>query len=126
MSTLLKNQQTILEQLKQGEFVKGMEDFYADDAVNEEADGTKVVGKATIIANEKNILAGVAAYHGITVHSAGVGDDDGNGNGVTFAEYELSVDMKDGSTFNPKQVQVTRWRNGKAAHIKFYYDPSKL
>ena len=55
-----------------------------------------------------------------------LGQDDGAGNGVTYAEYKLTVDMKDGSTFNPDQVQVTRWREGKAYHIKFYYDPSKL
>jgi hypothetical protein len=34
--------------------------------------------------------------------------------------------MKDGSTFNPKQVQVTEWKNGRATHIRFYYDPSQL
>ena len=125
MATLLEIQQTIMSQLEAGEFVKGMEDYYADDAINEEADGSQVVGKANIIANEHKILEQVAAFHGCTTRSIGA-NDDGNGNGVTFAEYELKVDMKDGSTFNPKQVQVTRWENGKAKHIQFYYDPAKL
>ena len=126
MASLLDNQLTILDQLKQGEFVQGMEDFYADDAVNEEVTGAKIEGKANIITNEKQVLENVAAYHGCTVHAVGVGEDDGNGNGVTFAEYELRVDMKDGSTFNPKQVQVTQWKGGKATHIRFYYDPAQL
>lgn len=126
MASLLEMQKPILEQLQAGEFVKGMEDYYADDAVNEEASGASIQGKANIIENEKKILEQVAAYHGCTVHSFGVGEDDGNGNGVTFAEYELRVDMKDGSTFNPKQVQVTRWRGGKAYRITFYYDPAKI
>lgn len=121
---LLDNQKKILEQLKQGQFVEGMEEFYADDAVNEEPTGAKVVGKAAIIANEHKVLAGVAAFHGIEVRSVGVGEDDGEGNGVTFAEYSIRVDMKDGSTFNPDQVQVTRWKNGKAAHNRFYYNPA--
>ncbi len=34
--------------------------------------------------------------------------------------------LKDGSTFNAKQAQVMDWKNGKATHIRFYYDPSKL
>ena len=93
---------------------------------NEEATGAKIEGKANIIANEKNILANVKAYHGIDIKAIAGGRDDGKGNGVTFAEYKLTVDMNDGSTFNPDQVQVTRWRDGKAYHIKFYYDPSKL
>lgn len=125
MASLIEMTEAILEQLKAGEFVKGMEDFYADDAVNEEVTGVKIEGKAAIIENEKKVLEGVAAFHGCTVRSVG-GSDDGSGNGVTFAEYELKVDMKDGSTFNPKQVQVTRWENGKAKHINFYYDPAQL
>lgn len=125
MKSLLENQKAIMDQLVAGEFVQGMEEFYAEDAVNEEANGDQVVGKANIIANEHKILEQVAAFHGCTVRSIGA-NDDGSGNGTTFAEYELKVDMKDGSTFNPKQVQVTRWENGKAKHILFYYDPAKL
>lgn len=126
MPSLLELQNMIMEQLQAGEFIQGMEDHYADDAVNEEPTGTRIEGKANIIANERKILEGVAAFHGCTVRSTGVGEDDGAGNGVTFAEYELNVAMKDGSTFNPKQVQVTRWKNSKAKRITFYYDPAQL
>jgi hypothetical protein len=124
--TLLDKTKRMIEALKEGKFVEGMEGFYADDAVNEEPTGAKIEGKANIIANEKKVLEQVKAYHGIEIKAVGAGPDDGNGNGVTFAEYKLTVDMKDGSTFNPDQVQVTRWRDGKAYHIQFYYDPSKL
>ena len=124
--SLLEKSQQILDMLKKGEFVEGMEKFYADDAVNEEPTGTTTRGKLTIIENEKKILQQVKVYHGIEVKSVGVGEDDGKGNGVTFAEYKLSVDMKDGSKFNPDQVQVTRWKNGKAVHNKFYYNPNFL
>ena len=113
MSTLLEKTQKIVDMLKDGQFVEGMEQFYADDVINEEPTGDAVQGKQTIIDNEKAILANVAAYHGIEVKSVGVGADDGKGNGVTFAEYKLSVDMKDGSKFNPDQVQVTRGRTAK-------------
>lgn len=122
--SLLDKTRRMINGLKEGKFVEGMEEFYADDAVNEEPTGEKVEGKTTIIDNEKKILENVAAYHGIEIRSFGAGEDDGNGNGVTFAEYKLSVEMKDGSKFNPDQVQVTLWENGKAKHNKFYYDPN--
>jgi hypothetical protein len=122
--SLLDITKRMIEGLKEGKFVEGMEEFYADDAVNEEPTGATVEGKDKIIANEKEILSNVAAYHGIEIKSIGVGEDDGSGNGVTFAEYKLSVDMKDGSKFNPDQVQVTRWENGKVKHAKFYYNPN--
>ena len=123
MNSLLDQTKTIMDQLADGQFVEGMEMFYADDVVNEEPTGATVTGKQAIIDNEKKILEQVAAYHGIEVRSIGVGEDDGAGNGVTFAEYKLSVDMKDGSKFNPDQVQVIRWKGGKAIHNKFYYNP---
>jgi ketosteroid isomerase-like protein len=122
--SLLTKTQHILDMLVKGEFVEGMEKFYADDVVNEEPTGSTIRGKLAIIENEKNILQQVKAYHGIEIKAVGVGEDDGKGNGVTFAEYKLSVDMKDGSKFNPDQVQVTRWKDGKAVHIKFYYNPN--
>jgi len=122
--SLLDKTTRMINALAEGKFVEGMEEFYADDVVNEDPTGDKVEGKATIIANEKAILEQVAAYHGIEIKSIGVGTDDGAGNGVTYAEYKLSVDMKDGSKFNPDQVQVTRWEAGLAKHIRFYDDPS--
>ena len=121
--SILDKTRRMIDGLKEGKFVEGMEEFYADDVVNEEPTGAKVEGKATIIANEKDILENVATYHGIEIKSIGTGEDDGNGNGVTFAEYKLSVDMKDGSKFNPDQVQVTRWEGGQVKHIRFYYNP---
>jgi ketosteroid isomerase-like protein len=121
--SLLEKQQKILDQLANGQFVEGMEEFYADDAVNEEPTGVRIEGKAAIIENEHKVLEAVEAFHGLEVRSVG-SHDDGNGNGVTFAEYSLRVDMKDGTKFNPDQVQVTRWENGLARHIRFYYNPN--
>ena len=121
--SLLEKTRRMIGGLEEGQFVEGMEEFYADDVAVEEPTGATLEGKAKIIANEQDILANVAAYHGIDIKSIGVGEDDGSGNGVTFAEYKLTVDMKDGSKFNPDQVQVTRWEDGKVKHIRFYYNP---
>lgn len=122
--SLLEKTQQIVEMLQEGQFVEGMEQFYAEDAVNEEPTGDRVHGKATIIANERKFLGQVEDFHGVTVRSVGVGEDDGRGNGVTFAEYSIRADLKDGKQFNPDQVQVTRWKDGKAVHIQFYYNPN--
>ena len=122
--SLLEKTREILEMLRAGQFVEGIEKFYAADVINEEATGDRIIGLDNLIAHEKRILEQVEHYHGITIYSVGTGEDDGKGNGVTFAEYSLRVDLKDGSSFNPDQVQVTRWENGKAKHIKFYYNPN--
>ena len=122
--SLLQKTKRMIEGLAHGKFVEGMEEFYADDVINEEPTGATIEGKTTLIAHEKQVLEGVAEYHGIEVKAIGTGEDDGNGNGVTFAEYKITIDLKDGGKFNPDQVQVTRWENGLAKHNKFYYDPN--
>ncbi len=114
-----------MEQLQAGEFVKGMEDYYAEGVVIEEVIGAKTTGKAAVINYEKSILEDVAVFHGITVRSVG-GHESSPGNGATFAEYAIRVDMKDGSTFNPTQAQVMDWEDGLATHVRFYYDPAQL
>ena len=124
MTSLLEKTHRIMEMLQEGQFVEGMELFYADDVINEEPTGVRVQGLDTIVSNEQKFLEQVSEFHGVEVRSVGVGEDDGRGNGVTFAEYEIQADLKDGTRFNPDQVQVTRWEDGKAVLIKFYYNPN--
>jgi len=122
MATLLEKTQQIMQMVKAGQFVEGMEEFYADDVVNIEGDGKRTEGKATLIANERAFLEKVTAYHGAVIGAVASASDDGQGNGTTFAQYSLNADLTDGK-FTPDQVQVTRWVDGKVAEVRFYYDP---
>ena len=122
MATLLEKTQQIMKMVEDGQFVEGMEEFYAEDVVNIEGDGTRTEGKATLIANEKAFLEKVTAYHGAKIGAVASAEDDGEGNGVTFAQYSLDADLTDGK-FTPDQVQVSRWRDGKVVEVRFYYDP---
>ena len=122
MANLLEKTQRIMEMVEAGQFVEGMEEFYADDVVNIEGDGARTEGKATLIANEKAFLEKVTAYHGAKIGAVASAEDDGEGNGVTFAQYSLDADLNDGK-FTPDQVQVSRWRDGKVVEARFYYDP---
>ena len=115
-----------LDQRPQKEVAGGLAHRLISKSVKvEELSGKLAELRTLIIENEKKTLEQVAAYHGATVHAVG-GQETSPGNGVTFAEYELKVDLKDGSTFNPKQVQVMHWEDGLAKHVRFYYDPAQL
>ena len=122
--SLLAEQQVFVDRVAKGEFVEVMEDFYADDVFQIEGNGERRDGKSAIIAFEKDFLTKVKSFNGVQVGSIGVGHDDGEGNGVTFAEYSIDADLADGSRFAPKQVQVTHWKNGKIVELRYYYDPN--
>lgn len=121
---LLEEQRTFVGRVAEGEFVQVMEDYYADGVFQVEGNGERREGKAAIIAFEKEFLEQVKSFNGVTKGSIGVAEDDGNGNGVTFAEYGIDAELKDGSRFAPKQVQVTRWKDGKIVELRYYYDPN--
>jgi len=123
-SDLLEMQRTFVERCAKGEFVEVMEDYYAENAVQLEADGTRREGRSNMVEFEKEFLTKVETFHGIEIGSMAVASDDGNGNGITMAEYKIMADLKDGSKFWPDQVQVTKWENGKIVELKYYYDPS--
>ena len=124
-SGLLDKQRAFVEQCAKGEFVEAMEGFYADDAWQiEKGDGTRREGLANMVAFEKDFLTQVGEFHGVDIGEIAVASDDGNGNGVTMAEYTIKATMKDGSKFWPEQVQVTEWKAGKITGLKYYYNPN--
>jgi hypothetical protein len=53
----------VIDYLKQGKFVEGIEEFYAEDASAQENTNTPTVGQATMVKNERAFLTTVTAYH---------------------------------------------------------------
>lgn len=123
-SALLEMQRTFVDRCAKGEFVEVMEEYYADDVYQIEGDGSRREGKANMVEFEKDFLTKVKTFHGVDIGSIAVASDDGQGNGVTMAEYTIKADMQDGSKFWPEQVQVSTWKDGKIVALKYYYDPN--
>jgi len=121
---LLAEQRTFVERCARGEFVEVMVDYYHDDVYQIEGDGSRRDTKQAIVEFEVEFLKTVQTFHGIELQNVAVASDDGNGNGVTMAQYSISADLKDGSKFSPDQVQVSTWEDGKIVALRYYYDPS--
>lgn len=124
-SDLLENQRAFVEKCANGQFVEVMDEYYAEGVWQiEKGDGTRREGRANMVAFEKEFLKNVETFHGIDIGAISVASDDGNGNGVTMAEYTIKATLKDGSKFWPEQVQVTEWKGGKIVGLKYYYNPN--
>ncbi|GJL55377.1 MAG: hypothetical protein NPIRA02_25090 [Nitrospirales bacterium] len=114
----------VIEYMKQGRFVEGIEDFYAEDATAQENTNLPTVGRATMVQNEREFLTKVTAYHGIEILATAI-DDQGGGTGVVLYEAIMQWDQSDKGRVSVNQVVVERWKDGKIAHIRFYgnFDP---
>ena len=102
--------------IKQGKIVEAMTEFYDKDAKMQENANPPTIGQAANIEREKQFLSGVKEWKGFNVAASAVGDD------VTFYECSLDFIATNGQAVHMEQVVVTRWKDGKIVHERFYYD----
>ncbi len=115
----------VIEYLKQGKFVEGIEDFYAEDATAQENNNEPSKGRDHMADGEREFLKKVTRFHGIDVLATAI-DDQGDGNGTVFYEAIMKWDQSDKGHVEVEQTVVERWKDGKIQSIRFYgnFDPS--
>ncbi|MDD9911024.1 MAG: nuclear transport factor 2 family protein [Ahrensia sp.] len=111
----LKALETLLAMLAQGQFLEGMEEYFADDVVIQEVGRDPKRGKALCIEVEREILAGVAEFIQYTAHSKGAGGD------LTFYEGTMEFKTTDGQHVIQQQAVVTKWQDGKIVEERYYH-----
>ncbi len=111
----LKNLNTLLQMLAEGQFLEGMEMFFADDVVIQEVGGEPKRGKDVCIEAEKELLAGVAEFIQYTAHSQGAGGNE------TFYEGTMEFKTTDGDHIKQEQAVVTTWKDGKIQAERYYH-----
>lgn len=99
-----------------GKPMEAFEKFYADDVEMQENADPPAKGKDVNRKREEEFFSSVEQFHGAEVLSSGVGDN------VTFSEWVMDVSFKGGQRMKLEQVAVRRWRDGKIAKERFYYN----
>ena len=79
------------EMVTKGQILEAVEKYFAADARTVDFNGRKGNGKQDIIAGQKEMVEMIEKVNEISVHRVGVGDD------VTFAEFIIDLDLKDGT-----------------------------
>jgi ketosteroid isomerase-like protein len=99
-----------------GRAMEAFEQLYADDVVMQENSEAPRVGKDVNRKAEEEFFAGVAEWHdGKLVASAINGD-------TSFSEWYMDISFKNGMRVKSSQVAVRKWKNGKVAHERFFYN----
>jgi SnoaL-like polyketide cyclase len=102
--------------IRQGKIVEAMNEFYDKDTVMQDNANPPTKGLVANIEREKQFLNGVKEWKGFEVTASAVGDN------VTFYECSLDFVATSGQPVHMEQVVVTRWKDGKIVHERFYYD----
>jgi len=102
------------EMVTKGQIPEAVEKFFSADARTVDFTGRKDNGKENILAEQRQMIGMVENVNEISVHRVGVGDD------VTFAEFIIDLDMKDGSKIYWHEIIYSVWKNGKIVFEEYY------
>ena len=108
----------LVSYIREGKIIEAMHEFYADDAAMQENNNPPTVGLAANVERERQFVASVKRW--ISFDVAAVAVDAARGK--TTIQSTLAFEGVDGQTYRTDQVAVQKWRDGKIAHEKFYYD----
>ena len=105
--------------IKTGRIIEAMNEFYAHDCAMQENANPACVGLATNIEREKQFLSQVKEWKGYAVKGLAVSGD------TAFVESTIDFVNQQGQPVHMEQVSVQRWKDGKIAHERFYYNAGK-
>ncbi len=106
---------TLLGMLEQGQFVEGMQAFFAPDVTIQEVGQAPKTGRELTIEVEKELLEGVSEFIQYSAHSIGAGGD------KTFYEATMEFKTTDGQHVVQNQAVVTTWKDGKIVDERYYH-----
>jgi hypothetical protein len=106
--------------VEQNAHVQAIEEFYAANASMQENDLPPRVGRETLVANERAVLARSRWVKSKCVRPVFV-----NGNYVVV-RWIFEFERVDGSRIRMEELAYQRWEGERIAEEKFFYDPSQL
>ncbi|MBL9031893.1 MAG: nuclear transport factor 2 family protein [Phycisphaerae bacterium] len=119
MPSIQERLEQMQDYIKSGRVLEAMREFYAQDCAMQENANPPCVGLPANIEREKQFLAQVKEWKGYTVKALAARGD------VGFVESAMDFINQQGQPVHMEQVSVTRWRGGKIAHERFYYNAGK-
>jgi ketosteroid isomerase-like protein len=102
------------EMVTKGQILEAVEKFFATDARTVDFNGQKGNGKQDIIAIQKQMVGMIEKVNEISLHRVGVGDD------VTFAEFIIDLNFKDGTKIYWHEIIYSVWKNGKIVYEEYF------
>ena len=98
----------------QGKILESIDQFYADDCVFIEPDGSRRDSKKAERAHLEGFFESLKSFESATLHGQAVGDN------VSMSEWTFKMTAGDGSPIVWNEMFAREWRNGKIISEKYY------
>ncbi|HQX72457.1 MAG TPA: nuclear transport factor 2 family protein [Chitinophagaceae bacterium] len=116
MSDLRTNVDQLNQMILEGKILEAFDKFYADDVVMQDNDYPARSGKEINRQYEEAFVNGLTEFRGAKVVNTLISDD------LSVVEWWFDYTHKDYGVRNYTQLAVQRWKGGKIAEEKFYYN----
>jgi SnoaL-like domain len=103
-----------------GDYVGAIEQFYAPDASTRENTAEPVIGRDTLMAKERGVMA---AFAGIEAQRIGPSLIDGD---TVAARWKFTFTSADGAVRVLEEVAWQTWRGDQLIEERFFYDPKQM
>lgn len=100
--------------------VEAIERFYAEHASMQENGATPRVGRDTLVANERAVMAKARAVRSRCVRPVFVAGD------RVVIRWQFHFDWPDGSATEIEELAYQRWEGEMVVEERFFYDPAQL
>src|SRR5215813_3768543 len=100
-------------------YVEAIEEFYTAAASMQENQSPPRVGRDTLVAHERQVLATVRAVSATCVRPVFVQGD------RVVIRWVFSFEFLDGSTMRMEELAYQRWEGERIAEETFFYDPAQ-
>lgn len=106
--------------VERDEFIRAIEEFYAEDATMQENLAPPRRGRAVLVENERQALA---RHRSITTLAARHILVDGD---LVAINWIFDITDRNGRTFRLDELALQIWRGDRIVEERFFYDPSCL
>ena len=103
-----------------GDYVGAIEKFYAPDASTRENTGDPVIGRETLMAKERGVMA---AFRKIEAARLGPSLIEGD---TVAARWKFTFTGADGSVRVLEEIAWQAWRGDQLVEERFFYDPRQM
>ena len=110
--------QDFIKTVEAGEFVRAIEDFYADDATMRENSNSPRKTRAALVAHERVALTKVRSIKTRPVQRVVVDGD------TVVINWVFDITTRDGAMRVLDELAIQRWRHDRIVEEQFYYDPA--
>lgn len=116
--TLEQKTRDLVEMTENGHIIEAIDKYYADDVVILEATGETATGKEKQKERMHEWMASIEEMHDGGTHAIAADEDAG----ISMVESWVEATFKDMGRVKMEEVERYKWRDGKIAEARFYYN----